>query len=133
MNYLLDTCVISDFIKGQQGVVQRLLSIPPDLITVSVISRMEVDYGLRLNEDRARKLKPKLDLFFETVHLIPFELPDALAAAKVRADLRKVGTPIGPFDLLLAGSALSRSLVMVTSNTGEFSRVRGLKMEDWRT
>ena len=130
--YLIDTNVISDFIKGHAGVVRRLLSVAPNAIAISSISEMEVEYGLLLNEERAKKLRPKLKSFFEVIHIIPFDKEDAHSAAQIRADLKKSGTPIGPYDILLAGSARNHKLIFVTANMDEFTRVKGLKIENWR-
>jgi len=64
MRYLLDTCTVSDFVKGHPNVLARIKATPPNLIVVSVMTRMEVDYGLALNAERARRLTPILDAFF---------------------------------------------------------------------
>jgi tRNA(fMet)-specific endonuclease VapC len=61
MKYLLDTCTVSDFVKGEAGVLARIKSISPELLAVSVISRKEIEYGLLLNPARARKLAPVID------------------------------------------------------------------------
>jgi tRNA(fMet)-specific endonuclease VapC len=132
MKYLLDTCTISDFVKGHSNVLVRVKATPPDLIAVSVLTRMEVDYGLALNAERARKLAPMLDAFFSTIATLPFDESDAKAAAAIRAALKIMGQPIGAYDVLIAGAGLARGLVVVTSNVGEFKRVSGLQVEDWR-
>jgi tRNA(fMet)-specific endonuclease VapC len=132
MNYLLDTCTVSDFVKGHPNVMARVKATPPNLIAVSVLTRMEVDYGLALNAERARKLAPMLDAFFSTIATLPFDEADAKAAAAIRAALRIMGQPIGAYDVLIAGAGLARGLVVVTSNVGEFKRVSGLQVEDWR-
>jgi tRNA(fMet)-specific endonuclease VapC len=93
---------------------------------------MEVDYGLALNAERARKLAPLLDTFFSTILTLPFDETDAMAAAAIRAALKTQGQPIGAYDVLIAGTGLARGLVVVTSNVGEFKRVGGLQVEDWR-
>jgi len=132
MKYLLDTCTISDFVKGHPNVLARVKATPPNLIAVSVLTRMEVDYGLALNAERARKLAPMLDAFFSTIATLPFDEADAKAAAAIRAALKIMGQPIGAYDVLIAGAGLARGLVVVTSNVGEFKRVSGLQVEDWR-
>lgn len=132
MKYLLDTCTVSDFVKGHPNVLARVKATPPDLIAVSVLTRMEVDYGLALNAERARKLAPMLNAFFSTIATLPFDEADANAAAAVRAALKIMGQPIGAYDVLIAGAGLARGLVVVTSNVGEFRRVSGLQVEDWR-
>ena len=132
MKYLLDTCTVSDFVKGQPSVLARVKTTPPNLIAVSALTRMEVDYGLALNAERARKLAPMLDAFFSTIATLAFDEFDATAAAAIRAALKTQGQPIGAYDVLIAGMGLARGLVVVTSNVGEFKRVSGLKVEDWR-
>jgi tRNA(fMet)-specific endonuclease VapC len=132
MKYLLDTCTVSDFVKGQPKVLARIKATSPNLIVVSALTRMEVDYGLALNAERAKKLAPILDAFFSTIATLPFDEADAQAAAAIRAALKTKGQPIGAYDVLTAGTGLARGLVVVTSNVGEFKRVSGLHVEDWR-
>lgn len=132
MRYLLDTCAVSDFAKGNANVVSRLKATSPAQIAVSMITRMEIEYGFALNPERAKRLAGVLDVFFDVVAVLPFENDDARATAALRAALATRGTPIGAYDALVAGTALARGLIVVTSNTGEFSRVGGLILEDWR-
>jgi tRNA(fMet)-specific endonuclease VapC len=132
MKYLLDTCTVSDFVKGQPNVLARIKETPPNLIAVSALTRMEVDYGLALNVERARKLAPLLEAFFSVIATLPFDEADAQAAASIRAALKTKGQPVGAYDVLIAGTGVARSLVIVTSNVGEFKRVSGLQVEDWR-
>ncbi len=132
MKYLLDTCAVSDFVKGQPKVLARVKATRPNLIAVSALTRMEVDYGLALNAKRARKLAPMLDAFFSAIATLAFDEIDAKAAAAIRAALKTQEQPIGAYDVLIAGTGLARGLVVVTSNVGEFKRVSGLQVEDWR-
>ena len=132
MKYLLDTCTVSDFVRGDAGVLTTVKSTPPDEIAVSVVTRMEIDYGLLLNPQRARKLAPVLNAFLSSITTLPFEEADAKAAASLRAALRQTGRPIGPYDCQIAGCGLARGLVVVTSNVSEFLRVGGLRIENWR-
>ena len=110
----------------------RVKATSPALLAVSALTRMEVDYGLALNSARAVKLAPMLDAFFSTIATLPFDAVDAKAAATIRAALKKKGQPIGAYDVMIAGMALARGLVVVTSNSGEFKRVSGLQVENWR-
>ena len=132
MKYLLDTCTVSDFVKGQPNILARVKATPPDLIAVSALTRMEVDYGLALNTRRATKLAPILDAFFSTIATLPFDEADAHAAAAIRAALKFLGQPIGAYDVLIAGTGLVWGLVVVMLNLGEFMRVSGLQVENWR-
>ena len=72
------------------------------------------------------------DASFPSIATLPFDEADARATAAIRAALKTRGQPIGAYDALIAGTALARGLVVVTSNAGEFKRVSGLQVEDWR-
>lgn len=132
MKYLLDTCTVSDFVKGQPGVLTRIKATSPQLIAISTVTRFEIEFGLQLNPDRARKLAPVMDAFLSSITILPFEDADAQAAGAIRAALQKQGQPIGAYDVLIAGCALARGMVVVTSNLGEFQRIGGLQVENWR-
>ena len=132
MRYLLDTCTVSDFVKGVPSVLEAITGRDPSHLGVSTITRMEIDFGLALNPARAKKWVAVLDDFFAVVPTIGFDVADAEAAASLRASLRREGRPIGAYDVMIAGTALARGLTVVTSNLGEFSRVSGLKVENWR-
>lgn len=132
MKYLLDTCTVSDFVKGLPGVLAHIKATSPKLIAVSTLTRMEVDYGLALNPERAPKLAPVLADFFSAITTLPFDTADAQATAAIRATLKRQGQPIGAYDVLIAGMGLARGLVVVTSNLDEFRRVAGLQVENWR-
>ncbi|MGH7081033.1 MAG: PIN domain-containing protein [Acetobacteraceae bacterium] len=65
--------------------------------------------------------------------VLEFDQEDAREAGEIRAALASAGTPIGPYDVLIAGQARARDLILITRNVGEFSRVRGLRIEDWES
>lgn len=130
--YLLDTCTVSDFVKGEQGVMARIKGCSPALLAVSAVTRMEIAYGLALAPERGQRWAGMLDAFFSVVTTLPFETADAQAAGMLRADLRTKGQPIGAYDVLIAATSLRNGLVVVTSNLGEFNRIAGLRVENWR-
>lgn len=132
MRYLLDTCVISDFVKGDPNVMARLKAERPSDLAISAVTVMEIQYGLALNVARAKKLSPIMDSLLQMLPALPYEDKEAWATATIRAALKQQGTPIGPYDVMIAGTAQANQLIMVTSNTGEFERVQGLLVEDWR-
>ena len=132
MTYLLDTCVLSDFARGEARTLARLKGVSPSEISVSAISVMEVEYGLSLDAKRARTLAPVMRAIIRAVRILPYGAEDARASASLRAALEKQGQPIGAYDVLIAGTALSRGLVMVTSNVREFGRISTLRLENWR-
>jgi tRNA(fMet)-specific endonuclease VapC len=130
--YLLDTNVVSDFVRGHAAVQSHLRAAVPTDIAVSSVTVMEVTYGLELAPVRARSLRSVIEALLGSVELLPLSVEDARAAGALRASLRRRGRPIGPYDVLLAGCALARGLVFVTGNSKEFTRVSGLLVEDWR-
>lgn len=132
MKYLLDTCVVSDFVRGEAGTLSRIKATSPTLLAISSVTALEIEYGLRLNPARAAKLEKPLGQFLERITTLDFNREDALCAAGLGVALRQAGTPIGAYDVLLAGCALRRGLVLVTANSSEFSRVAGLTLENWR-
>ncbi|MBM0743299.1 type II toxin-antitoxin system VapC family toxin [Phormidium sp. CLA17] len=132
MHYLLDTCVISDFIKGEPGTQTRLKQTSPADIAVSTITVMELRYGLALNPQRAQKVEPTIASFLASVTILPFTTSEAEQAAQIRAILKTQGQPIGAYDVLIATTALQYHLLMVTANPREFDRVPGLQTENWR-
>jgi tRNA(fMet)-specific endonuclease VapC len=99
---------------------------------VSSISTFELWYGAEKSE-RKDFNRSRLHRFFAgRVEQLPFEGEDSVRAGEVRALLERMGKPIGPFDTLIAGQALAKGLVLVTHNVAEFSRIPGLKVEDWQ-
>jgi tRNA(fMet)-specific endonuclease VapC len=132
MKYLLDTTVISDFTRGVAPVLERLKSTTKAEVSISAVTAMEIEYGLKLNPARARKIEAMIRALLNDLQELPFEHEDAKAAAAVRAALAKRGTPIGPYDVMIGGTALRHGLTLVTSNSGEFLRIGGLIVEDWR-
>jgi tRNA(fMet)-specific endonuclease VapC len=132
VKFLLDTTVVSDFTRGVPAVLTRLKSIQKGDAAICTVSAMEIEYGLMLNAARARKIEPMIRALLQDLELLTYEREDATATAAVRAALAKRGTPIGPYDVMIAGTALRRGLVMVSSNGGEFRRIDGLILQDWR-
>jgi tRNA(fMet)-specific endonuclease VapC len=133
VKYLLDTTVISDFVRGVPSVMERLKRTTKADVAISTVTAMEIAYGLILNPARARKIEPTIRALLSDLRELPFQHEDAQAAAAVRAALSKRGTPIGPYDVMIGGTALRHGLTLVTSNSDEFQRISGLTLEDWRS
>jgi len=132
MRYLLDTSVISDFIKGETGTQTRLKQTPPTEAAVSSITVMELYYGLALNPKRAETVEPIITELLSSLNIFPFGILEAQQTAHIRANLKSQGKPIGAYDVLIAATALQHNLIMVTANQREFERVSGLETENWR-
>ena len=99
-------------------------------IAVSALTVAELEYGVS-NSGQPERNRIALIKFISFFDVIPFDDADAVAYGKIKADLKKVGKLIGPIDMLLAGQAVSKKLVLVTNNIKEFERVNSLKIDDW--
>ncbi len=130
MIYVLDTNTLIYFFKGMGEVANNLLARPPGQIGVPAVVLYELEVGIAKSK-AARKRRRQLAEFISAVNLLPFGKKEAEAAAAIRADLEQLGLPIGPLDNLIAGTALANRATLVTHNTDEFSRVKGLMVEDW--
>lgn len=128
MKYLLDSNAVIALLKGQSEFVAKLKRRRPQDFAISSIVAHELYYGAFRGQRVAENLARVEALRFP---VLEFDAEDARQAGAIRASLMAAGTPIGPYDLLIAGQALARSLVLVTHNTREFARVPGLKVEDW--
>lgn len=132
MIYLLDTCVLSDFFKKHSATIKHFERVTPKEIYISTISVMEVEYGLKLNADRDKKIRPIWKALLKQIQILPFSDQCARATASIRASLKNVDQLIGPYDICIAGTAIAHHMVVVTSNMGEFKRVPAIIVEDWR-
>lgn len=130
--FLLDTCVISDFVKGDENTLRKVKSHAPSSLFVCTVTQMEIEYGLKRIEERRHKFDAIIQGLYACINILPFDQKTSFCAATIRAELSKIGQPIGPYDLLIAATALAHNLVMVTANPNEFSRVPGLTIENWR-
>ena len=124
--------MLSDWARGDAGTLERIKTTPPALISVSSVTAMEIDFGLAINPARARKLAPVMHALLQAVTVVPYGVEEARATATLRAALQRKGRPIGAYDALIAGCALARGWVLVSSNEREFRRVTGLLVENWR-
>lgn len=130
MRYLLDAnAVIALLNDTTSPIARRVRRSAPRDIAVSAVVIHELDYGA-FKSQRLEKNVARVDgLRFP---VLEFDQDDARHAGEIRAQLASKGTPIGPYDVLIAGQARARTLTLVTHNTTEFTRVPGLKVEDWK-
>ncbi len=129
--FLLDTNICIYAMKNSfPSLTDKLFSIHPDEIVVSSITVSELEYGASKSRWK-EETRFRMRLFLSAFQTIPFSQEDALVCGRIRALLASAGTPIGPYDLMIAAQALQRNLTVVTHNTKEFERVPGLLLEDW--
>lgn len=130
MAYLLDTNAVIALMKNHARVVERVRSVGRSELVICAPVEAELWFGAskssRIDENR-QHLKTLLDW----LPSIPFDSEAARISGEIRADLARKGTPIGPYDLQIATIALANDCILVTHNMGEFSRIAGLKLEDW--
>ena len=128
--YLLDTNTLSDLVRNPQGVVAaQITKAGEDTVCTSIVVAAELRYGA--TKSNSAKLAERIDLIFSALEILPLEIPADHQYASVRHHLMRQGAPIGPNNLLIAAHALARDLTVVTANVREFSRVPGLKVENW--
>ena len=131
MKYMLDTNICIYIIKHKpKSVVQRFLLYDPDEICISAITYAELMHGVEKSQAK-EKNRLALVLFLSPIAILEF---DSLAAEEyggIRSELERKGTPIGPMDMLIAGHAMSKELILVTNNVKEFQRIQGLQLENW--
>lgn len=128
--YILDTNTLIYYFKGQGKVAQNLANVPPQEIGISTIVLFELQVGIAKSTSPAKRTQ-QLQQLLSRVNLVPFDSDSAVAAATIRAQLEQQGTPIGPIDVSIAGTATSLQATLITHNVKEFSRVSGLAIADW--
>ena len=128
--YMLDTNIVSDLLRHPDGsAAKRIAEVGPDAICVSIITAAELRYGCA--RKGSAKLLAHVEAILESVQALALDLPADAEYGGIRAELEAAGKPIGPNDLLIAAHAYAAGAILVTGNTGEFSRVRGLRVENW--
>jgi len=128
--FALDTNTLIHFFKGLGRVRDNLLRTAPSEVAIPSVVLFELEVGIG-QAGQSSKRRAQLDTFLDAVIVLPLDQAAAKKAAEVTRTLRRAGTMIGPMDTLIAGIALRHGATLVTHNTAEFRRVRGLNLEDW--
>jgi tRNA(fMet)-specific endonuclease VapC len=129
--YLLDTnACIRILNNSSSSLVIRLREHRPDEVALCSVVKAELLYGAQRSSRIAENLR-LLDRFFEPFYSLPFDDNCVQAFGRIRTELERIGTLIGPYDLLIAATAIAGDRTLVTANTREFSRVAGLTIENW--
>ena len=135
MRYLLDTNIVSDLVRNPQGKVARhVRRVGEKHVCTSIIVAAELRYAAdkkRVDKKGSPRLSSQLDAVLGALEVLPFETPADASHGLLRTRLEKQGTPIGANDLLIAAQALALGYVIVTDNEREFSRVEGLRVQNW--
>lgn len=128
--YLLDTNILSDLVRNPQGLVAaRIAKVGENAVCTSIVVAAELRYGAV--KSNSANLAKRIDMILSAIEILPLETPTDHHYALLRHHLTRQGTLVGPNDLLIAAHALTNDLTVITANVGEFSRIPGLKVENW--
>ena len=130
LRYLLDTNLCIRVLRDRPKGLRERFNAQAEAMCLSDVVLYELLYGAERSADPPR-VRREVEHFAGRLAVLPFDSEAAGHTAEIRADLERQGRVIGPYDLMIAGHARSRGLVVVTGNLGEFQRVRGLRCEDW--
>lgn len=130
VRYLLDTNVLSDFVRNPGGAVSRRMAVVGEAsVATSIVVACELRFGAAKRGSVA--LTDRIERLLASLEILPLDEGADRHYAEIRADLERRGIPIGPNDLLIAAHARALALTLVTENVEEFSRVPGLAYENW--
>lgn len=128
--YMLDTNIMSDLIRNPRGsAAKRIEKIGEDTVCTSIIVAAELRYGCA--RSGSHRLREAVEDLLSEISVLPFDVPADAEYGTIRSELEAAGTSIGPNDLLIAAHASATGATIVTANTNEFTRIRGLKVENW--
>jgi len=131
MRYMLDTNICIYIIKGKPSCVAgRILECEPGEIVISSICYSELMAGVE-KSSCPEKNRIALMRFLTSIPILAYDGLSGDYYGRIRADLERKGTPIGPMDQLIAAHAMAEGCVLVTNNTREFERIPGLELENW--
>ncbi len=128
MKYSLDTNIVIALLNGNADVLQKIKSLKMSDCVVSSVVMFELYFGAEKSKRTRENLEKLLKLRF---NILEFNENDGKVAGRIRHELNQKGTPIGAYDVLIAGQAINRDLILITHNVKEFNRIAELKLEDW--
>ncbi len=130
LRYMLDTNICIFVIKNRPIHLRNIFNSEAQHLCISSVTLAELMFGAEKYEQVARNLQT-VENFSARLPVVPFDETAATHCGQIRASLERAGTPIGPYDLMIAGHARCEGLVLVTNNKREFERVDGLRIENW--
>ena len=130
LKYMLDTNIVIYTIKKRPDPVRRAFKTHEGRMCISAVTWGELVFGAEHSQQTERNLAD-VEAMASRLEVIPFDRKGAEHFGQVRAELYRIGKPVGPYDMMIAGHARSLGLVLVTNNTKEFERIKGLRIENW--
>jgi len=129
--YLLDTNIVSYWMRGNQNVIQRIRQLAPSDLSLSTITLAEILYEIEKSTVKKEERTQKIQNIASLLMLYPFDEHAASSYAFIRTDLERKGTPISERDTQIASVAKANKLILVTHNMKEFQRIKKLQVIDW--
>ncbi|EIT9276237.1 tRNA(fMet)-specific endonuclease VapC [Salmonella enterica subsp. enterica serovar Saintpaul] len=130
LKFMLDTNICIFTIKNKPEHVRERFNLNASRMCISSITLMELIYGAEKSQAPERNLAV-VEEFVSRLEVLDYDAQAAIHSGQIRAELARKGTPVGPYDQMIAGHARSRGLVVVTNNIREFERIPGIRTEDW--
>lgn len=130
LKFMLDTNICIFTIKNRPQPVREVFKRHHGQMCISAVTLMEMIYGAEKSPNPERNLAD-IEGFAARLEVLKYDQEAAAHTGQLRAELARAGTPIGPYDQMIAGHARSQGLILVTNNRREFDRVPGLRVEDW--
>lgn len=129
--FLLDTNIVSYWMRGDQQIINTLKRHKPYELTFSTITLAEILYGIRKSNTKRKERLHKIESICSQLQIFPFDKPAADKYGTIRVYLESRGIPISERDLQIASIAMANDLTVVTHNIKEFGRISGLRFQDW--
>ena len=130
LQYMLDTNICIYVIKNYPPKLRETFNRLADQLCMSSITFAELCYGAEKSARRLENLQA-VEHFSARLEVLPFAVKAAAHCGQIRAELERLGKPVGPFDMLIGAHARAEGLIVVTNNAREFARVPGLRVENW--
>lgn len=129
--FLLDTNIVSYWMRGDQKIIKKLKKHKPYELSLSTITLAEIFYGIRKSNVKKKERLDKIESICAQLDIFPFDKTVADNYGTIRVFLERKGIPISERDLQIASIAMANNLIVVTHNIKEFERISGLISEDW--
>ncbi len=130
IKYMLDTNIVIYTLNNRPDTVRKQFIAHQGQLCISTVTLMELYYGAEKSSDPERNLA-EIEQFAGRLAVFDYDAEAAAHTGQLRAELKATGTPLGPYDQMIAGHARSAGLIVVTNNVREFKRVPGLRVENW--
>lgn len=130
LKYMLDTNIVIFTMKNRPVAVRDAFNAREGQLCISSVTLMELIYGAEKSGEPEKNIQ-NIEGFTARLTVLDYDPAAAQHSGQIRAELAKVGKPIGPYDQMIAGHARSLGLILVSNNVREFKRVAGLRLEDW--